>query len=139
MITKKQPVTGEVHIWAVPRQSYEISPESPELFTYEITQSSSHHWRNGAVKVSSHTINLEVPEGINLLERAIITLEEAKAERFRVYQQEAAEIQKQMDSLLLLSAPKVEVQSEEDLEYIDSNPEQSEYIDLPDPVDDIQF
>lgn len=99
MYTKSEQVTGEVEIWAVPRQLWD--PKDAPPFKYQIGRS----YYTGEVKVVTHQVTLEVPAGVNLYMAALETLEGAKAEAFKAYQQKAAEVDRQIAELRLLAAP----------------------------------
>lgn len=99
MYTKNEEVTGTVQIWAVPRQSWAL-PDSPP-FTYQIGRS----YYVGEVKVSEHKVTLQVPEGINLFLAAMDTLESAKQDAFKEYQNKAKAIDEQINAMRLLAGP----------------------------------
>jgi len=106
MLTKREKVQGTAFIWALPTTEWERNMD-PELgvFKYNVS-TQSHRYESGAVKVSEHPISLEVPAGINLLERAIATLNEEKQRVLGEAQKKATEIQEQINGLLMISHEK---------------------------------
>jgi hypothetical protein len=100
MYTKSEQVTGEVEIWAIPRQAWQDPTDPP--FRYQIGRSYIH---TGEVKVSTHEVTLTMPAGVNLYLAAMETLETAKADAFKVYQNKAEEIDKQIKAMLQLAGP----------------------------------
>lgn len=103
MITKHTKVNGTASVWAVPTSEYERKNDpSVGMFRYEITERA---WATGAVKVKEYDITLQVPAGINLLERAIATLEEERTRVLGEAQKKAMELEKEIQKLLLLGGP----------------------------------
>jgi hypothetical protein len=98
-ITRAGEVTGEVGIWAVPRRDYEDDDAPP--FRYVLR--TGHCYESGAVKVTEHEVTLAVPAGINLVARAIKTLEDERAEALKRYLDVCNEVQAKTQKLLLLS------------------------------------
>lgn len=104
MLTKKEPVTGNVYVWAIPQSKYALEQDSTlPPFRYEIHTGSP--WQNGAVRVSEHEVTLTVPAGVNLLAAALETLELKKKEAFEAYAREVKQIDEQIAGLMLLSGP----------------------------------
>lgn len=104
MLTKKEPVTGNVYIWAVPRGRYEMEADPTiNSFRYELHTGSP--WQSGAVRVSEHEVTLTVPAGVNLLAAALETLELKKKKAFESYAREIKQIDEQIAGLMLLSGP----------------------------------
>jgi len=114
MITKNDHVTSVISIWAVPLSDWEIAEleEGALSFKYEM-HTTTKPWKRGAVKVTEHNVTLSVPEGVNLLEKAIETLEEAIEDRKKQYHTEVAEIQQRIQELLLLTHVPAEEPAEE--------------------------
>lgn len=114
MLTKREKVQGTAFIWALPTSDWERKMD-PEIgvFKYDVS-TQSHRYESGAVKVSEHPISLEVPAGINLLERAIATLNEEKQRVLGEAQKKATEIQEQINGLLMITheRPAKEVEGE---------------------------
>lgn len=114
MYTKTEQVTGEVEIWAIPRQAWQDPTDPP--FRYQIGRSYIH---TGEVKVSTHEVTLTLPAGVNLYLAAMDTLETAKADAFKEYQKKAEEIDKQIKSLLQLAGPATYGHGDEPAAYDD--------------------
>jgi len=123
MFTKKEKVSGFVSIWAVPnmyagqRLSGDSGPTEPP-FRYELH--TGHCWQTGAVQVKEFDLQLEIPEGINLIQKALDTLDAAKQNRWETYVRECKEIDEQKAKLMMLTyqaSPTVE----EDDGYIPAN------------------
>lgn len=116
MKTKRQPVTKEIHVWAVPRVPSTVKP-GEEPFVYELSDSKHYHWQTGAVCVYSREVTIMLPGGIDLYQKAMETLYAAKEAASQEYLQKIASIDKQIDGMRLLAAPT-----------------DGEYIELSDPV-----
>lgn len=100
--TEATPVTGPVGIWAIPKGRYD--PEDAPPFSYRL--STEHLYAEGAVCV--HTVDnvtLVVPPGINLVARAIETLEKERTNAFDRYIEIADRISLKVEQLKLLSGP----------------------------------
>jgi hypothetical protein len=99
-ITEHERISGEVEVWAVPVDQY-TAEETGRLFEYEIRTYRS--FDDGAVKVCTDTITVDVPGGINLIEKAIETLDEKAAEHLKEYQEALKEIEHKKSQLLMLT------------------------------------
>jgi len=101
MKTQNTKLTQTVKVWAVPRSSYamEQNPNSPP-FEFRIRTDSP--WENGAVNVFEKEITIEVPDGIDLTERAIATLREAKLAVLADAERRIVEIDTQISNLTLI-------------------------------------
>lgn len=104
MITQKAKVTGTVAVWAIPTNEGERQ-QNKELGVFKYVLSTCARYESGAVKVHEYTVGLTVPAGIDLLQRAVATLMEAKDNVLGEAQRRAEEIQKQINQLLCLPAP----------------------------------
>lgn len=109
MITEKEVVTGKVFVWAVPTPSYLKDKYGDRPFHYELN-TSDYSYVKGAVKVHEQEISVLVPAGINLVAKAIETLEDEKVKAREEYLKKIAEYQQQIDGLKLLPAPSKEVE-----------------------------
>lgn len=114
MFTKYEKVEATAQIWAIPRQSWEPAENPP--FSYRLYCNGS-PYTDGAVKVADAPISAFVPEGINLLQAALETLEDAKVKARQTYIEQCAKIDKQIEGLRQLtyqapSAESVELQGE---------------------------
>jgi hypothetical protein len=96
--SKAEDVTGTVQIWAVPRNHWE---DTGPPFTYRLGES----YRVGEVMVCEHEITLAVPAGINLIGKAVETLENKRKAAFEKYCELAKELQEKINYLLLLGGP----------------------------------
>lgn len=95
-ITEKRDVTGEVTIWAEVNP-YRNHDEDPP-FNYRIL-SGTHHYDDEAIKIITHEVTLPMPAGINLLAKAIETLEEAKAKKRETFNDEMLELNDKIKAL----------------------------------------
>lgn len=114
MLTKKEKVQGTAFVWALPTSEWERT-NNPDVgvFKYRIDTSTS-RYESGAVKVCEFEVEMEVPAGINLLQRAIETLNEEKTRVLGEAQKRAMEIQEQINGLLMIGheKPAKEVEGE---------------------------
>lgn len=99
--TKQETVIGNVQIWAVPRSQYYMD-ENPNAIPFRYELSTSRMWATGAVKVHEDDIAMVVPEGIDLLTKAVDTMKEEIAVTRADAQKKVEEIQERINSLLLL-------------------------------------
>ena len=101
MKTETTKVVNSLKIWAIPRSEYYIS-EHPEELPFEYEISSDDPYQDGAVMVHEAEVTMFVPEGIDLLEKAVETLKT----KIKETKDEAANrveiLQKQINNLLLL-------------------------------------
>jgi hypothetical protein len=102
MKTKREVVVQEACIWAVPVQEWQRDqyPEG-QAFYYSIYAGAS-PYQSGSVNVCTIEVSGMVPAGVNLLERAVATLEEKKATAYKNYMKEVAAADKQIQGLMLL-------------------------------------
>lgn len=100
MFTKAEAVNATVQIWAIPRQSWQSKDEPP--FKYQVYCGTT-PYQDGAVKVADVPVTVHVPEGINLLQAAMETLEDAKVKARQTYIDQCAKIDKQMEGLRQLT------------------------------------
>ena len=101
--TKAEKVTGTVAVWAVPKYKSEMVDGEPP-FRYEL--STGHVWTRGAVKVAEYdNVTLDVPAGVNLVARAIKTLEEEREKAHEDYLDKAKVVDEQIAELKLLAGP----------------------------------
>lgn len=113
MKSTAQTVTGTVYVWAVPKDAtYEDMTDGP--FKYEISQSSSYHWKTGAVMIHEQDVTVHVPAGIDLISKAFETLNAAKVEAQVEYNKKIMEIDKQIQGLLMLTHQPAEPQGDPD-------------------------
>lgn len=100
MFTVAESVTGEVQIWAVPRSSY--APKDAPPFSYQL-HAGTIPYQDGSVKVCTHTVTLQVPAGVNLLQAALDTLEDAKVKAREAYMEKIRNLDIQIQSLRQLT------------------------------------
>lgn len=100
MFTVSESVTGEVQIWAVPRSSY--APKDAPPFSYQL-HAGTIPYQDGSVKICTHTVTLEVPAGVNLLQAALDTLEDAKVKAREAYMEKVRSLDVQIQNLRQLT------------------------------------
>lgn len=129
MITKPEKVVGKAAIWAIPLSDWERQRRKTEdRFEYQICTHTP--YQTGAVKVADVEVSAMLPGGINLYQRAIQTLEEAKEERKRTYNEEISRINEQINSLLQLSWQPAEQPKEVEGEVLAAQEEPVAEVDL---------
>lgn len=113
MITKREKVAGKAYVWAIPTCQWERQND-PEMgmFKYQVS-TNDHMYYSGSVKVCEHEVELTVPAGINLLERAVATLNEEKLRVLGDAQKKAMEIQEEINKLLMLGCDKAKEEPRE--------------------------
>lgn len=104
MITQKTKVVGPVAVWATPTNEWERQ-QNKDLGVFKYVLRTTAPYEAGSVKVHEYSVSLTVPAGIDLLQRAVATLMEAKDRVLGEAQRQAEEIQKQINQLLCLPAP----------------------------------
>jgi len=104
MLTKKTAVTEDVAIWAVPKRAFEIQKEDYDgvPFRYEL-HTHSKPWQDGAVHVNTVPVTVHVPEGLNLIQKAVETLKAQKEEAYREYLKQIDAIDQKLEELQLLT------------------------------------
>lgn len=99
ILTQRTPVTGEITIWAIPN----LDDDAEQPFRYELKGPGERAWASGAVKVNSQTVTLHVPEGLNLVAKAIDTLKEAQDEVRKDAAEKVASLEQRIGELALLT------------------------------------
>lgn len=132
MITKKEAVTGKVAVWALPASKWELQ-NNPQAEVFKYVLATGDRWEQGAVKVQEYEISVVVPAGVDLLARAIATLQEQKEKVLGEAQRQATEIQQQINQLMLIGHEPTRVV---DGEFLGAEP-----VEVPTPSfdDDIPF
>jgi hypothetical protein len=106
MKTTSVPVEGTLAIWAEPKSAWRIEQEieagDPNPFPFEYTLRTSKPYGAGNVKVYGEDVTLTVPAGINLLAKAVDTLNEAIADERKESSLRIASLQGQINNLLQL-------------------------------------
>lgn len=106
MKSKKVTIPVEISIWAVPLQDYETQPEyHPFPFTYRFFTKGTRPYHHGAVLVEEQMHDITVPEGINLVEKAVDAIQdEIDALETEFHEAKSVLVQKLRD-LQMLEAP----------------------------------
>ena len=106
MKTKQEAIKGSVQIWAMPRTEWEIKQlveggeAEPLPFSYQIRTQSP--WTDGAVNLHEAEVTVMLPPGIDLLKKAIDTLEEAMMAKTRAHNKDMTVLKKKRDALLMI-------------------------------------
>ncbi len=99
---EKQTVTGEIGLWAVPRDpAYVEAGECP--FNFEICMYTANHWKKGAICVASQQVEMLVPTNIDFRGKAVETLEAAIEQVQAEATKQVAELKAQINNLLMLT------------------------------------
>ena len=99
---EKQTVSGDIGLWAVPRDPAYVEPgENP--FSFEICMYTANHWKKGAICVASQQVEMLVPTNIDFRGRAIDTLEAAIVQVQAEAAKEIATLKTQINNLLMLT------------------------------------
>ncbi len=98
--TKEARVEGEVSIWATPKYNPEAG-EDP--FDYALFAGDHKPWREGAVMVTTQTMAMTLPSGLNLIQKTIETLREAQSEVRTDAETKVADLEKRIGELALLT------------------------------------
>jgi antitoxin component HigA of HigAB toxin-antitoxin module len=105
MKTKNTQLTQKLAIWAIPKSSYQIErdrKENPDADAFEFRVLTNSPWESGAVNVFEKEVTIEVPDGIDLTQRAIETLTKAKQDLLANVNHQIEEINKQIANLTLI-------------------------------------
>lgn len=100
MFTVSESVTDKIEIWAIPRYQWADKSEPP--FSYHLYAGTT-PYQEGAVKVSTQEVTLSVPAGINLLQAALDTLEDAKVRAREAYMEKVRSLDVQIQNLRQLT------------------------------------
>lgn len=101
-LTEKTTCKGEVSVFALPNPGF--NPEDPEscAWKYELREG-NHHWNNKAIRVVTHDVELPVPSGVNLVQKAVATLTAKIAEKRADLAREVAELEEEIAKLSLIT------------------------------------
>ena len=99
--THGEVVEGEVSVWAIPLQH---TDDKGNVFRYILSTTSP--WQDGAVKVHTDIVKMQLPSGVNLYLKALETLEEQKTDAYTNYRESVRRIDDRISALKLLAAPK---------------------------------
>ena len=101
MKTETTKVTTTLQLWAIPRSEYYIETHPEELpFRYEARTEKC--WQDGAVKLHEEEVTVWVPEGIDLLEKAVETLKDEIKDVKKTADERVEDLQQQINNLLML-------------------------------------
>lgn len=107
--TKREKVEGQVSVWAVPKSNYELkrekeaAPDSvPRPFNFVLMSEPGRRWETGAVKVQTFDASFVIDGGINLVEKALETLNDEKKVAYDEYAKKLKELDAAIDRLKLL-------------------------------------
>lgn len=108
--TKGEAKRETMDIWAIPRQVRYYSQEEirQEPFEYSLRRVGDSPWADGAVKVNTIEVDYTIPAGINLLQKAIETLEEQKRKSYEDHLDNVRKLDEQINQLKLLAPPQAE-------------------------------
>lgn len=101
-LTREETVTGMVHIYAVP------STDRSRAFDYRVTSYEPYLMPTSAVKVTTFEVSGVVPAGINLVERALETMEQKQREIQEKADREKERIEEEKQNLLMITHQPVE-------------------------------
>lgn len=101
-ITKAVNVTGEVSVWVIPKKQW-VDGEYKYTGEWEYQLRTDRVYDRGAVKVKTTTIDVVCEGGIDLVHRAVKTLEEAIVEEKAEHYKKINDLQAQINSLLMLT------------------------------------
>lgn len=106
-LTEATTVTGIVSIFAAPNPHYDPlrdtnDPFYTEPFRYVLREGET-HYNDDYVFIVSHEVTLGVPDGINLVEKAVHTLTDKIAEKRAKMQQEINLLEQRIQALQLLT------------------------------------
>lgn len=104
MKTSSIVATGTVGVWAVPLESWELD-QHPEGTRFKYRLEVGHCYARGAVLVKEQEVSINVEPGIDLVDRAVVTLTKELNDLKESYLANVERINQQISSLLMLSAP----------------------------------
>lgn len=99
MKTKAETHEQEIHVWAVPRT---ITEKNARPFSYDLWINDSGHWCTDAVFVCSSVVKVSIPDGIDLIEKAVETLKQQASDIRTEANSKVAKIEKRISGLLLI-------------------------------------
>lgn len=101
MKTKREKVSGTAAVWALPRTEWEIE-QSDDGRPFRYTIKTETAWQDGAVKVCEFDAETYIPEGLDLVAKAIETMQEKIETIQKRAEQEVGDLITQISSLRLL-------------------------------------
>lgn len=110
IFTKGETKRETMDIWAIPRDARYYTRDEIQQgpFEYSLRRVGDIPWSAGAVKVNTIEVGYTIPAGINLLQKAIETLEEKKSKAYEDYLDNVRELDAQINQLKLLAPPQAE-------------------------------
>jgi hypothetical protein len=90
--------------WAVPKYQWEVEADdyNGTPFKYEVLPSGYDPYQPGSVKVCTTHVHIDIPEGVDLVQAAVKTLEEKIVEKQAKMEYEINELREQINRLQLL-------------------------------------
>ena len=102
ILTKEEHLEVTLGVWAIPKPMDCLDPgEFP--FSYEVTGSTTYHWRSAAILVQETKQFVLLEEGIDLYPKAHETLDLQEKEALRVYMEAIKAIGEQRSALLQIT------------------------------------
>jgi len=102
MKTENISVTNTIYVWAVPKNP-DYDDMSNGLFKFELSNSGGYHWKDTAICIHQEDVTLDVPAGIDLLGKAVDTIESKIVAATAEYEKKVAELKHQLSGLLQLT------------------------------------
>jgi len=101
MKTEREKIVGMAAVWALPRTDWEIEQsENGRAFKYCIKTDTA--WQDGAVKVCEFDAEAWIPEGLDLVAKAIETMQEKINKIEANAKKEVEDLMSQIASLQLI-------------------------------------
>ena len=102
MKTKLTAVSFTASIWALPTNEYQRNECGMEPFEYAVYAGYNAPWQSGAVKLHEVEMQAHLPEGLDLLGKAVETLELAITEENERHESAIKELNRAVAGLMLL-------------------------------------
>jgi len=102
MKSTKISVEGSIYVWAWPKNP-DYDDMEGGMWHFELQHSGSYHWRTGAICIYEQKAVVHVPEGIDLLAKAVETVEAKMAQAKVDYDVKIVELQRELNGLLQLT------------------------------------
>lgn len=102
MNTEKTTVKGKVSIWAIPKRKSELENLKEGEQPFDLTLRTDHCYADSAVNLAKVEVEVLLPEGINIMERAIETLEQEAEEAERYAAEVKQRCKQKIESLMLI-------------------------------------
>jgi hypothetical protein len=105
MTTTQRDVASEVSVWAIPEKDW-VDGEWKMTGKWEYSLQTGSVYTKGAVKLYTQKVTLTVPEGIDMLNKAIDTIREEITSIRAETHKEIAELEATITQLLMLTHQK---------------------------------